>query len=1653
MRTFERRFLPILLFLAVALVPALTSGEERNSAVVERFRAMLEKSPKPGIAFDRVYDGYADAGRGAELLAEYKARAEAAPDDPKAFLLLGMVAARRHEESTASEAFGRAAELDKTSPLAASLWADALLAQGRTREAARALEIALQRNPSKETLADLMTKLGRIYERLGETDAAARIWRRLDEALPDDPDVSLRVAETLAEEGKFAESLERYEKLIRLSASDDYARVRYALAAADLKIKLGRRADALADFEKIRSELSAENWLSRSVNDRFERLFLDESDDAGLADFYENRLLKNPNDAETARRLAAALVRLGRLDEAQKKISEAIKNAPTDISLRRARIDLLLRESAFDEADAEFAELEKLDPENPDVPAQRGLAVLANPQLEESARRKKAAEIWNRLILERADDPARLLFAAELFDKNGFADEALRAYRRAVELAPDDPAYSESLGHFYQRLGRKEEAAAALNEIASGTRETAPNLDLLSGIFHSLGWADEALDAARRASELAPNNFDLALRLAERFDDAAQNGVSATEENSFNALLENARRLAASDDDWSALTRLEIKTAARDQKLGEKILPLQTALAGFEKAVDVKSANEFWRLASFLEAAGKTDEAARAMARGIAFDGASPRIISDAASLFRRNRKEAESLEALARLAKIDPVRRGEHLKRRAELLRDLGRADEAVETARQVTEERMTPENARFLAETLFTAGNRAEGIATLRRAVRLFPKENDFVEKLADALAGQGDSGEAFELYERLYERFDEQLGKGAAENESKTRVLVRMATLAKEAGTLDRLIGRLRRDAADAQNRRESILALAEVFLTVQEDGAAQEAIESLLTEENAAASDNADILERLSRIAEARGDFSGAIRYQERAVERSNSPDANDRLLTLCRAAGKNERATEIFLQTVLPKLDFSERLRAVEEAISRNDLDEAKKIVERLDVEKPGDWEVLYRRAEVDFLIGKKAEEKTSDEIPPADWTRFDAAVKNVRAEAPLDSDSIPALKKRLRLERFLTAFPKTAPLGMTPAPRGCGDAPEAVRRTEQRLALLGDSESLPAAAGTILAELARREKFTALEKIPAPEESLGRELDRLGAKERQRKETVQKILDELRQFKESEKEPLPLELPLEYLEKAESLPPRPNPIRYRLSALRRALEASGRSDELRRYDAAIFRLSRKEPLLHLSLLFGEIPDPILERLAGKKDDETAGRIVAAARERTEKMFADAEASGTPFDSAGISAFDAALSAVAFEILSAPLSDLIGGSGETATLPTALPPFLRPFARRQAKKILSADDLARLDAAQKRLKELLYLYYDALEQFGARFSDEESSRALTDFLHQPFPSVGLRGYRVVEMLQRAGYAAANYDALGGDFQQKTFHYLQKIDETLRRASGDESVSDEKIRAAANRLRRFDEIRAERKKNGSVFLAERITRFEDLLTIDLGEGSQATIDTSALTEKLDVDYRAAKAANRPFDPGRALLLAALHSGAGDRDGAIRILDDIPLRSAEENRLREEIVLGIFLQYPENKERANLAVERLGGYSLDAPELFTLREVCLRLEKKEESDAILARLLAADADLPTEYRLLGELEKLGDDWKEKGLPLAFRVYRENAGADAPNDLRTKARLRARSLLEKWGKVDAKAPPPETGLPDAAPRRSSPADGTEYN
>ncbi|MBS0201371.1 MAG: tetratricopeptide repeat protein [Planctomycetes bacterium] len=904
--------------------------EETQRAISERFATVLEKHPRRGTAFDKVYGYHVEHGSLNELLKHYQDRADQnhGVDSAVAWMIVGLIESQRGRDVDAVRALTNAERLDPTSAMASYQLGQALVMTGQTDQAAAAFERAIQRQPAASDLMDIYQALGRVYQRSQKNDQALEVWNRLEAEFPNDARVQEQIATVLLEENELAAALPRFEKLAA-SARDKQRQSQFQIEAADIKVKLGRTDEGLQDFDRLLQQLNPESWLFRDVRRRIEAVYQRNNNPAGLIAYHEKWIDRHPDDLDAVSRLARLFISLGRGNEAERRLQQVLKQAPSNRELRLVLINHLLGNRKYHEAANQFRELEKHDPSNPDVLREWGRAVLKDDDLQDDDQRhQEARRIWRKLLTARPQDAHVASQVADLFRRAGMVDDAIDCFQMAIRLAPDSGQYREYLGEYLRSQDRMDEAIATWREIASGSRRNASNLARLAEILAANGRVEEAIEANAAACLLDPKDLNLQLKQADLLSRGDRHEESLTQ------LLSVGQRVA-SDEEREAVLKRELAELTALNRLKTRITEVRAALEADPASDPLKW---YW-LARAYEAAAQPHDGLQAILQGLKLRPDSIPMLTAAAHLHETQKLYEVATELNTRLAVIDRRFRSEHLKRIATLEEKRGRRTEALKAGRDyLTAAAGNPGASDFFAGLCFRQGEYEEGIQTLRRAVRMNPSDQETLIKLAMALVEHGQTTEAIELLWRAFDR--------AKSLEERLAIVQVLAEVLAKRNDLNRLYIRLERDRRDPALHREMTLCLGRAYETVGDFATAQRKLESLAVE----GTRDTDLLTHLRSLAERQRDYAAAARFQRQLWQITGNAAERYRLAEFLFQANREEEALELLTLEAGERELNAELLKLLDGMYQRQEDARLQSRLKILRAQFPDDWELLYREA-------------------------------------------------------------------------------------------------------------------------------------------------------------------------------------------------------------------------------------------------------------------------------------------------------------------------------------------------------------------------------------------------------------------------------------------------------------------------------------------------------------------------------------------------------------------------------------------------------------------------------------------------------------------------------------------------------------------------------
>lgn len=286
---------------------------------------------------------------------------------------------------------------------------------------------------------------------LGALDRLIETLERARDAFPEDEGFRSALVEAHVQSGDQASALAEVERIVA-EHPEDYRMLRIA---ALLSLRLEDHDAARGYLERLAKshEHADESRIFMG------RILLEDGEPAQARNQFR-RVGSGEYWAEAQIRLAESLVDEGRIDEALEHLErQAGETADVGDAQRLAIIQsmFLVEAGRHEEAFDFLSDALMVWPDSPDFRQQRALVA-------ERLDRLDVVESDLRYILERnPDDPDALnALGYTLADRTERHEEALELIERAVEIDGDNPAYIDSLGWVYFRLGRLEEAIEQL---------------------------------------------------------------------------------------------------------------------------------------------------------------------------------------------------------------------------------------------------------------------------------------------------------------------------------------------------------------------------------------------------------------------------------------------------------------------------------------------------------------------------------------------------------------------------------------------------------------------------------------------------------------------------------------------------------------------------------------------------------------------------------------------------------------------------------------------------------------------------------------------------------------------------------------------------------------------------------------------------------------------------------------------------------------------------------------------------------------------------------------------------------------------------------------------------------------------------------------
>ena len=862
-------FLCCFVFVLLPIAPA--QDEAVDEKIVERYKQMLERKPKEGSTFDRLYQLYLEESGLDQMVVDYQTEAETKPDNPNLQLILGHIYKRLGKNTEAIVAYRHAVDLspDDYYPHFALGQMYATLRQHEQAIAAltKAADLAItSQSATPDELTATYKALGRAYFRRDRIDEAIAAWGKIAELDPENIFSRIELADLFREQELYAQAIEQHEAIVGLKRDDPYRVCLSLREIGKIQKKMREYDAAVQSYDKALALTGQGNWLRKDLHQRIIGIYAHNGDWPGLITYYEGKLAQTPNDVELIGLLANAYVENEQVDEGIAKYRQGLELAPTDVNLRLNLIAVFRSTERFAEAAAEYEILIEAQPDDFGIYRELGELYL---QLDDESRTKAT---YQRMVDRDPDSAGTHLTLAEIYTGHEWMDDAIAAYEKAISLAPENLDYIEYFGEFYYRQGNREKAVETWGRRVAGDHAVAENYDRLAQLLDTKYFREEAIVASRKAVELVPNEYRYREALARRLMESKDYEKALAE-------YTEAAKLAPNPFFAERMTDQQIEIYRRQGVLAEKIDELEASSESFEQQKQL--AKMFLKL-------GNVTNALEILIKAKGFKSDDVQVNRWLVELYTKSGRRDEAVAIYNYLIEIDAGNAREYYSEVARLHLRAMDFDVATSAAKQaIAHSPRNPEGHQLLAGIDKQRGHYEGAVDSLKHAVRLRSESTEIRAELADVYQQAGDYRQAIEQYWRCWDLSDELSEKLSFTN--------RLEGAYYDFGRSDELEEKFQQMARVDPNDQGPVLGLAELYRGQGDLPAAREQLARALERET----QNPDLLTQLVKINLELGENQEALSYQQRLVKAQPNPYHQQKLGEMLFDIGREQEAVQVW----------------------------------------------------------------------------------------------------------------------------------------------------------------------------------------------------------------------------------------------------------------------------------------------------------------------------------------------------------------------------------------------------------------------------------------------------------------------------------------------------------------------------------------------------------------------------------------------------------------------------------------------------------------------------------------------------------------------------------------------------------------------------------
>jgi len=413
-----------------------------------------------------LYTDEGDTARALKVLSSIPDSARSA----KLYSALGAAYEQRKDYKNAIDAYKHAIVLDRDNLDAIRGLAENYLNNGQLENALEQYKVIADSNPED---AQTYVRMAEIYRREGKFDEALESLKRAEALVPDTMDVPYTMAAVYQAQGRYDDAIKILQDLIRKTEKSEVGssqsdRNNRAIFVERLGTIYREQENYSAAVDTFRKMITLGDENARSGYQEIIDTYRDAKQWPQATDVAKEAVQKMPEDRDLRMVLDAQLADMGHADQAVADVRSMLKNAPEDRDVYVRLGIIYTRAKRWNDALEALAKAEQLSTK----PDDKAYVVFLRGDLYQRQKMYDQAESEFKKVLSLTPptDPqaaATLNYLGYMnADRGVKLEESLTYIKQALSFEPNNPAYLDSLGWAYYKLGKFDLAEENLNKAA-----------------------------------------------------------------------------------------------------------------------------------------------------------------------------------------------------------------------------------------------------------------------------------------------------------------------------------------------------------------------------------------------------------------------------------------------------------------------------------------------------------------------------------------------------------------------------------------------------------------------------------------------------------------------------------------------------------------------------------------------------------------------------------------------------------------------------------------------------------------------------------------------------------------------------------------------------------------------------------------------------------------------------------------------------------------------------------------------------------------------------------------------------------------------------------------------------------------------------------